>query len=389
MSIYTQRTRQIEGIAMTSGKTGDLGLTAEDSAFLARYTFDADTFARLKADLAAGEFPPERNRISHAVAPPKADDLRSWPEDGTEDAAACERMGLEAIERGEVAVAILNGGMATRFGGRVKGIVEVIAEKSFLALKLGDVARAGGPVTAFIMSSFATENDTETHLKAIRCAGLPEERVHLLTQRVSIRLTPAGDIARDNKGRADFYAPGHGDVLEVLAESEAFVRFVKNGGRTVMVSNVDNLAATLSPKVIGAHLDGGKKVTVEVAPRAPGDKGGAPVRVNNRLEILEGFRFPDDFDLDTVPVFNTNTMCLDVSAVRNDYALTWFRADKESYGRKVVQFERLMGEITAFEDATYLKVKRVGPEGRFLPVKTPDDLIAVRPVIRDRFAGMT
>ncbi|MEE8408616.1 MAG: UTP--glucose-1-phosphate uridylyltransferase [Myxococcota bacterium] len=374
---------------MAEQKTDELGLTVEERRFLARYGFDADTFARLKADLAAGEFPPERNRITHTVAPPEEGDLRPWPKTGTNDAATCERIGFEAIEKGKVAVVILNGGMATRFGGRVKGVVEVIDNKSFLELKLGDVARARGPVATFVMNSFATEADTESHLKAIRRAGLPEDRIHLLTQRVSVRLTPSGDVVRDDKGKADFYAPGHGDVLEVLAESEAFQRFVAAGGRTVMVSNVDNLAATLLPKIVGAHLDGGKKVTVEVAPRVPGDKGGAPVRINGRVEILEAFRFPDDFDLASLPVFNTNTLLLDVSAVRTDYALTWFRTDKESRGRKVVQFERLMGEVTAFVDATYLEVERVGPEGRFLPVKTPDDLIAIRPVVRDRFAGLT
>jgi hypothetical protein len=104
------------------------------------------------------------------------------------------------------------------------------------------------------------------------------------------------------------------------------------------------------------------------------------------VEVLEGFRFPKDFDIARIPVFNTNTMIVDVTAVRADYPLTWFRADKIVDGRPAVQFERLMGEITSFCDATYLTVPRDGPEGRFMPIKTPADLEALRPELRARFA---
>ena len=45
-----------------------------------------------------------------------------------------------------------------------------------------------------------------------------------------------------------------------------------------------------------------------------------------------------------------------------------------------------MGEVTAFVDATYLSVPRDGAEGRFLPVKTPEDLGAIQPLVRQRFA---
>ncbi|MCK5690837.1 UTP--glucose-1-phosphate uridylyltransferase, partial [Myxococcota bacterium] len=159
----------------------------------------------------------------------------------------------------------------------------------------------------------------------------------------------------------------------------------ENGGKYLLVSNVDNLAATLSPIVIGAHIDAGQKITFEMAPRAEGDKGGAPARLNDHLEIVEGFRFPADFDIAQIPVFNTNTMIINLEATTTDYPLTWYRADKKSEGKDVVQFERLMGEVTAFVDSAFLEVPREGADGRFLPVKTPDDLKILEPVIRKLF----
>ena len=42
----------------------------------------------------------------------------------------------------------------------------------------------------------------------------------------------------------------------------------------LMVSNVDNLAASLDPRGVGAHCRGGKSVTVEVVRKEAGDRGG-------------------------------------------------------------------------------------------------------------------
>ena len=65
------------------------------------------------------------------------------------------------------------------------------------------------------------------------------------------------------------------------------------------------------------------------------------------------------------------------------YNLTWFRADKKVEGQPVVQFERLVGEVTSLVDATYLKVPRTGSASRFLPVKTPENLTEMLPLIKD------
>ena len=358
-----------------------LGLVEEERVLLETYGFDAETFERLWSELREGRFPPERNLVDGPVEPPAASDLTDFPQDA--EGEELERLGAEAIDRGEVALCILNGGMATRFGGVVKGTVEVLDGQSFLGLKLRDV-RDRPAVPVFLMDSFATDEATGVHLEAHRFFGLEPSRIHRCTQHISIRLRPDGEIFRTRDGRVSFYAPGHGDVFDVLASFDAFQGFVRGGGRMVLISNVDNLGATLAPKVVGMHLRAGRPVTVEVAPRAPKDKGGAPLRYRGRLQLLEGFRLPPTFDLNRVSVFNTNTMLVNVEAIRADYPLRHYRADKHVEGRLAVQFERLMGEVTAFVDATYLTVPRDGPEGRFMPVKTPEDLIAIRPAVRER-----
>lgn len=358
-------------------------LTDAERGLLEQFRFDAAKFIELQQDLAAGRFPPERNHLTEPFEPPPTQAITPWPDENGETARRWTERGRAALAAGEVGAIVLNGGMATRFGGVVKGVVEVFGGFSFLGVKLRGL-RSLGEIPVFLMNSFATAATSAQHLRKHQHFGLPESQIHPVVQRISMRLTPEGDLFRDSAGNVSFYAPGHGDVFDVIAESEALSRFKDRGGKCLLVGNVDNLGATLHPQILGAHLELDRPVTVEVTARAPGDTGGAPTLVGNRVAIIEGFRYPTDFDVGQIPVFNTNTFTINLDAFTN-YPMTWFRADKSVEGKPVVQFERLMGEVTSFVDAAYLEVPREGPEGRFLPVKTPDDLDALRPMLEARF----
>jgi UTP--glucose-1-phosphate uridylyltransferase len=156
--------------------------------------------------------------------------------------------------------------------------------------------------------------------------------------------------------------------------------------RVVTVSNVDNLGARVDPVVVGAHLLAGRPLTAEVA-RKEGDMGGAPVRVDGRLQLLEGPRFPPSFDQDLVPVFNTNTAVFALDALDREYDLTWLYVEKQVDGRTAVQLERVYHEVSSSVATTYLEVPRRGPRGRFLPIKTPDDLASAQDDLRDLLAA--
>ena len=61
--------------------------------------------------------------------------------------------------------------------------------------------------------------------------------------------------------------------------------------------------------------------------------------------------------------------------------LTWFAVNKTVDDKPAVQFERLVGELTAFLSSAFLRVERHGPDARFQPIKTPDDMGKERPDI--------
>ncbi len=95
--------------------------------------------------------------------------------------------------------------------------------------------------------------------------------------------------------------------------------------------------------------------------------GGAPVRVDGRLQLVEGPRFPPSFDQERVPVFNTNTAVFDLDALDLDHDLTWLYVEKEVEGRPAVQLERLYHEVSALVPTTYLEVPRAGAAWPVLP----------------------
>src|SRR5262249_16774602 len=292
----------------------------------------------LRARVASGELSRESNYVRGDLEPLRDDELAQLPEEAEPDFDG-------------VAVAILNGGMATRFGGAVKGLVEAVDGVSFLDWNLRDAEHAGLPVV--LMNSFATDEETREHLG-------DRDDVVVFSQSVSLRLDPDGSVFPGPSP----YSPGHGDFA-VFAPVE---QLRAAGIRTLLLSNVDNLGARVDPRVLAAHRAGGNPVTVEVVP-AEGDPGGAPARVNGRPQVVEGFRFPRGFDLHTLAIFSTNSLVIELDALEEGHPLTWFYVEKEVDGRQAVQLERLVNELSAFEPTTYLLVPRNGPRSRFLPVK--------------------
>ena len=313
------------------------------------------------------------------MEPPREEDVTNIPEPGTPDWGAARKAGFDALASGRVAQIVLAGGMATRFGGVVKGAVEALDGRSFLSWKLGETAKLGRAletqIPVALMTSFQTEDETRLHV-----AGLDVPEPLWFSQSVSLRLTEGGDLFLED-GAPSLYAPGHGDVLGALRRSGILAGLRGQGVEHVAVSNVDNLGARLDPVVVGAHLVAGRAMTVEVAAKE-GDLGGAPARVDGRLGLLEGPEFPPDVDQGQFPVFNTNTALLRLEALDRAFDLRWLYVRKTVADRTAVQLERLYHHASWELDTTFLEVPRTGARGRFFPIKEPEDRARVEPDLR-------
>ena len=357
--------------------TAELPMDESTARKLQSHGFDEDAFAAHRQRLAAGRAGPESNRIAGSVTLPQDGDIVDLPPPGSGAREALESRGNEAIAAGKVGAIILAGGMATRFGGVVKAGVEAIDGLSFLEVKVRDVAaaaqRAGGRVPLFPMTSFATHDEV---VRLAAAAATERTPITPFAQGISLRLTPASELFRTDDGQVSPYAPGHGDLPSALRRAGLLDSFIEAGGELLFMSNVDNLTATLDPAVIGAHLEHGRAMTAEMAPKWPGDQGGAPARVDGALQIVEAFRFPEGFDQDAIPVFNTNTLVFAADALTKPFPFDFFAVSKSVEGRTAIQFERLVGQLSAFLSCTFLRVAREGEDARFQPVKDPDELTA-------------
>lgn len=340
---------------------------------LAQHGFDPHRLLEL-ARRVRGEVT-HSNLVEGELTPCADADLVHLPAAGTAEAKELEAEGLEALRRGACALVVMAGGMATRMGGVVKALVEALPGQRFLDLRLNEARalerRCGRRVPLWLMTSDATD-------KAIREAlGTRHDPFYTETfrQQLSVRLTPEGNVFFDDAGLPSLHSPGHGDLPDALVTSGLLQRFVDAGGELITVANIDNLGASMDPVIIGHHLRHGKPATCEVVDKVGTDRGGIPVRLSERAVVLEEFRIPPSFDPSQVRVFSTNTFHLsarELLELRMDW--TYFTVEKTVDGRKAIQFERLINELTSQLDTRYLHLPRTGPSSRFLPVKDNQEL---------------
>ncbi|HBN08169.1 MAG TPA: hypothetical protein DD435_05840 [Cyanobacteria bacterium UBA8530] len=345
---------------------------------------DQALFDRLVDRLKSGALSGRTNLVAGNLEPPGS--IPVLPPTGHPERLRLEEKGKEACRRKQLGAVILAGGMATRFDfDQPKGLFPILDGKSFLQLKLESIQRDCPAIPIHIMTSFHTDEAIRRNLSEKDYFGIDPEKIRIFRQNRFPRLKKNEEISLclDEKGEIDYAAPGHGDFAECLRRNSLLRRFLAEGGKYLLFSNVDNLGATVDFAIIGWHIESGRPMTVEVAAKAPGDKGGAPARVEGRLRLVEGFSFPESFDQEKIEVFNTASYVFSGEALDREFDLPWYVVEKQVKEEKILQLEHLAGDLSIFLDAGFLLVER---EQRFLPVKSLEDVPAVQKILRRKLA---
>lgn len=293
----------------------------------------------------------------------------------------------------------LNGGLGTSMGLRgPKSLLEVKNGLTFLDLIVRQILglrhRAQWRVPLVLMNSFATDGDTQIALG--RYPDLAAGVATTFVQNSFPKLRPDDrvPVSWPENRALEWAPPGHGDLYTSIATSGMLAQLLRQGYRYAFVSNSDNLGATLDERILAWFAGARIPFLMEVADRTAADrKGGHLARERgDGLVLRESAQTPEDDmpafqDVTRHRFFNTNNLWLDLEA------LARLVDDRDGVlglplivNRKpvdpsdpstpdVLQLESAMGAaIGVFEGARALRV----PRRRFAPVKTTEDLLAVR-----------
>jgi UTP--glucose-1-phosphate uridylyltransferase len=367
-----------EGLRASVEKMGSEGVA--DAAIRA--------FEHYYRQLEAGEtgMIPE-DSIEPVTDPVEFDELPSDPE--------AERDALQ-----KAIVLRLNGGLGTSMGlSRAKSLLEAkdglsfldIIARQVLALRAAHDAR----LPLVLMDSFSTHDDSLAALgeHADLDVGLPLDFLQNKEPKLLVDgLTPA---SWEQDPGLEWCPPGHGDLYTALVTSGMLASLLQRGFEYAFMANSDNLGAVLDTRILAWMRAERVPFAMEVTDRTEADRKGGHIarrRDDGRLVLRETAQTPEEDlaalqDIGRHRFVNTNNLWIDLRALDaamrerdNVLGLPMIRNKKtvdptDKSSPAVFQIETAMGAaIGVFEGARALRV----PRGRFAPVKTTDDLLALR-----------
>jgi len=301
---------------------------------------------------------------------------------------------------GRTVVIKLNGGLGTSMGMTgPKSLLEVKDGLTFLDITVRQILhlrrRMDAALPLVLMNSFATRDASLAALEPYDSpaeAGVGADFLQSMVPKLAAEdLAPASWPADPS---LEWAPPGHGDLYPSLLSSGMLEALLEGGYRYAFVANIDNLGAVLSPRILAWFAREQIPFLMEVADRTAADRKGGHLarRPDGGLVLREIAQTPDE-DVDAFQdtsrhgFFNTNTLWIDLRALagvleQRDGVLglpmivnrkTIDPGDSSS--TPVIQLETAMGAaIDVFDGARAIRV----PRERFAPVKTTDDLLALR-----------
>jgi UTP--glucose-1-phosphate uridylyltransferase len=301
----------------------------------------------------------------------------------------------------------LNGGLGTSMGmTKAKSLIEAKDGKTFLDIVVGQVLglreRFGARVPLVLMNSFATRDDSLAALGAHPEIASDVPLDFLQNKVPKVRADDLQPVSWEQDARLEWAPPGHGDLYTALLTSGMLDQLLEHGYRYAFVSNSDNLGAVLEPRILAWVAGEQVPFAMEVARRTAADRKGGHIarRRGDGLLLRETAQTPEEDleklqDVNRHPYVNTNNLWVDLEALRSTLAardgvlglpiiVNRKTVDPgDSSSPAVVQLETAMGAaIGVFDGAQAVHV----PRRRFAPVKTTNDLLALRSdayVLRD------
>lgn len=308
--------------------------------------------------------------------------------------ARLSQVGEAALAR--TAVIKLNGGLGTSMGlEQAKSLLVVKEELTFLDIIVRQALSIGVPLV--LMNSFATDGDSlaliDEYYPELRQNNVPLRFVQ--HKEPKVRQSDLALAVWHQNPQLEWCPPGHGDIYAALVTSGTLEALLAAGYDYAFVANVDNLGAVIDTAILGYFAENRFPFMMEVADRTEMDKKGGHLAVrasDGQLILRESAQCPKEDmaafqDISRHRYFNTNNLWLNLPALKSVLQERHYNLGlpmilnaktvdpRDSNSTAVYQLETAMGSaIAVFAGSQALRV----PRRRFAPVKTTDDLLAVR-----------
>lgn len=302
-----------------------------------------------------------------------------------------KQVGEAALRK--TAVIKLNGGLGTGMGlAKAKSLLKVKDNLSFLDIIVRQADMFDVPL--ILMNSFTTHEDSMALLNNYPSLKSDVPQYFLQNKEPKIQKENLTPIEWPDDPELEWCPPGHGDIYIALITSGTLTSLLDHGYEYAFVSNSDNLGAVIDLSILGYFAQNDIPFMMEVADRTGMDRKGGHLarRLDGQLILRESGQCPkEDFayfqDITRHKYFNTNNLWFHLPTIANVMAerdnklglpmicnqKTVDPRDPESTA--VYQLETAMGSaIAVFPGAEAIRV----PRSRFAPVKTTNDLLAVR-----------
>ena len=206
------------------------------------------------------------------------------------------KIGIEAIQKGEVAAVLLAGGMGTRLGcDGPKGIFS-IGKKNELTIfqclinnLLEVVEEAETPIHLFIMTSDKNHEATVRYFEEHKNLGYPKEYLHFFQQEMAPATNKDGKIFLEEKHRLATSPNGNGGWYSSMIHGGYLDLIHAKGIQWLNVFAVDNVLQRIAdPLFVGATIATGKSNASKVIrKKTPDEKVGVMCLEDGKPSIVE------------------------------------------------------------------------------------------------------
>lgn len=324
-----------------------------------------------------------------------------------EQKAEFEKLGEDAIKRGEYAVVTMAGGQGTRLGhngpkgtfrldvyGKGKYLFEILSEN----LKEAN-NKYGVTIPWYIMTSKDNNDETLNFLEKNNYFGYPKSEVILFKQGELPLIDENGRLLINKDMKIKEASDGNGGTYSSLRASGSLADMKERGIKWVFIGGVDNVLLKMADTILlGMAVKKGVQIASKSVVKAnPHEKVGVFCRMNGHPKVIEYAELPEKMaeevdDNGELKYGESHIMCnlytIDAIEKISKETLMYHSAfKKNSYideeGREVIpegpnsyKFESFIFDaFEFFDDIAILRGKR---EDDFAPVKNKDGVDSPR-----------